>query len=79
MTEAHGSDPSPIARRGSVVRTLRAVGGAFFGVRKSSDLERDMRELNPLHLVVAGVVAAAAFVGLLVVAVNWIVGSGIAR
>ncbi len=68
-----------VRRKASFGRTLRAVGGSFFGVRKSKDLERDASELNPLHIVVAGIVAAALFVAVLVLLVNWVIGSGIAR
>lgn len=69
---------SPIRRKASLGRTLKAVGWSFFGVRKSSDLERDTGELNPLHVAIAGVVAAAVFVGALVVLVKWVIASGVA-
>jgi len=65
-------------RKASPLRTLLAVVWSFFGVRKSKDLERDVGELNPLHLVVAGVVVAALFVGALIALVNWVIKSGVA-
>ena len=65
-------------RKGSFGQTMRAVAWSFFGVRKSKDLERDVSELNPLHIVVAGVVVAALFVVALIVLVNWVIGSGVA-
>jgi len=69
----------PAARRkASLARTLGAVGWSFFGVRKARDLERDANELNPLHVVIAGVVVAVLFVVALVVLVNWIIASGVA-
>ncbi len=67
-----------VRRKGSLGRTLLAVFWSFFGVRKSRDLARDVGELNPLHIVVAGIVAAAIFVTALVVIVNWVIGSGVA-
>ena len=67
-----------VRRKGSLARTLGAVGWSFFGVRKSRDLERDAAELNPLHLVVVGVVVALLFVVALVGLVNWVVASGVA-
>jgi len=70
---------SALARRGSVLRTLKAVAWSFFGVRKSSEHARDLEQLNPLHLIVAGIVAAAIFVGALVALVGWITSSGVAR
>jgi hypothetical protein len=35
-------------------------------------------ELNPIHLVVAGVIVAAVFVGALIALVNWVIKSGVA-
>ena len=65
-------------RKGSFVQTMKAVAWSFFGVRKSRYLERDVSELNPLHLVVAGVVVAALFVVALIALVNWVITSGVA-
>ena len=75
-----GSDVEPHAgrRKASLGRTLLAVVWSFFGVRKSKDLERDVGELNPLHLVIAGVAVAALFVVALVALVNWVIRSGVA-
>ncbi len=67
-----------VRRKASLGRTLLAVFWSFFGVRKSRDLARDVGELNPLHIVIAGVIAAAIFVGVLIVLVQWIIGSGVA-
>jgi diacylglycerol kinase len=66
------------ARPGSVLRTFKAVAWSFFGVRQASQYEKDLAQLNPVHVVVAGVVAAAAFVLALVLLVKWVVGSGVA-
>ena len=67
-----------VRRKGSLGRTLLAVVWSFSGVRKSKDLERDVGELNPLHVVIAGVIVAALFVVALIVLVNWVIGSGVA-
>ena len=67
-----------VRRKGSRARTLLAVAWSFFGVRKAKDLERDVGELNPLHVVIAGVIVAALFVVALIVLVNWVIGSGVA-
>jgi hypothetical protein len=66
------------ARRGSFGQTMRAVAWSFFGVRRSADYERDVQRLNPVHVVIAGVLGAVVFVGLLIALVRWIVGSGVA-
>ncbi len=65
-------------RKASLGQTLRAVAWSFFGIRRSADYERDVQRLNPVHVIIAGVVSAIAFVGLLVVLVRWVVGSGVA-
>ena len=76
---ARGSDVPPSPRRGSLLRTVRAVAWSFFGVRKSRDLERDVSELKPLHVIVVGVAVAVAFVLALVLLVNWVIASGVAQ
>jgi len=58
---------------------VRAVAWSFFGVRKSRDLERDVAELKPVHVIVVGVAVAAVFVVGLVLLVNWIIASGVAK
>ena len=62
----------------SIVRTFKAVAWSFFGVRKGSEYEKDVSQLNPVHVIVAGIVAAAVFVLGLVLLVKWVIGSGVA-
>lgn len=62
----------------NVVRAFKAVAWSFFGIRKGSEYERDVAELKPQHVIVAGIVSAALFVVVLVVVVKWVVGSGVA-
>jgi hypothetical protein len=63
------------ARKGSFLQTMRAVAWSFFGIRRSAGLEQDVKQLNPIHVIVAGVLAAALFVLLLVALVHWVIGS----
>jgi hypothetical protein len=67
-----------VARPGSFLQTLRAVAGSFFGVRRAADYEQDVQRLNPVHVIVAGVAAAALFVAAVAVLVRWVVSSGVA-
>lgn len=67
-----------VQRRGSFAQTARAVAWSFFGVRRSRDYEQDVSRINPLHVVIAGLLGAAIFVGGLVLLVKLIVGSGVA-
>ena len=66
------------SRRGAFPQTLRAVGWSFFGVRRSADQAQDIQKLNPVHVVIGGVLAAVAFIAALIVLVRWVVGSGVA-
>ena len=67
-----------LQRSGSFAGTLRAVLWSFFGVRKGADYDRDVSQLNPLHVIVAGVLVALLLVVGLLLLVNWVVGSGVA-
>ena len=71
--------PPPAIKPASFLRSLRAVAWSFFGVRKSLDYERDVAELNPRHVIIAGVLAAIAFVLMLVGLVSWVLSSGVAK
>jgi len=62
------------ARSGSFLQTLSAVLWSFFGVRKGRDHDRDMASLNPVHVIITGVLAGALFVVSLVVLVQFILG-----
>jgi hypothetical protein len=66
---------SPYARRGSVVGTFKAVAWAFLGIRARGAHEADIANLNPVHLIIVGVVCAAVFVTTLLFIVRWAVGS----
>jgi hypothetical protein len=66
------------AGKGGMLATMRAVGWSFLGIRRASDYEKDVQRLNPVHVVIAGVVGAAMFIGVLVLVVKWVVGSGVA-
>lgn len=50
------------ARRPNLLQTVSAVLWSFFGVRKGRDHDRDMAQLNPVHVVITGVVFGILFV-----------------
>ena len=66
-------------RKGSFAQTMKAVAWSFFGVRKSRDYEQDVAQLNPVHVIIAGIVGAVVFIGVLLLVVNWIIASGVAK
>ncbi len=59
-------------RPGSVVDTVKAVLWGFLGVRRKSDFQQDVAKLNPIHLLVTGVVLAFLFVAVLMGIVFWV-------
>ncbi len=78
MSDARNGLKDAVARRGSFVQTVRAVAWSFLGIRRADGLAQDVQKLNPVHLLLAGVLGAALFVAALVLLVNWVIGSGIA-
>jgi Protein of unknown function (DUF2970) len=62
-----------IERKLSILDTFKAVGSAFFGVRGRSAHERDLSRLNPLHLVIAGLIMAVLLILILLVIVRVVV------
>jgi hypothetical protein len=65
------------ARPASFVQTMRAVAWSFLGIRQRAGFEQDVQQLNPKHVVIAGVLGAAVFVVVLIVLVSWVVNSGV--
>ena len=65
-------------RRGSLLQTLRAVAWSLLGIRRSDGYAQDVSKLNPVHVIIAGVVGGLLFVLALVLLVRWVVGSGVA-
>lgn len=59
-------------RKGSLLDTVRAVLWGFLGVRRKSDFQHDIAKLNPIHLLVVGVVLAFVFVAVLMGIVFWV-------
>ncbi len=66
-------------RKGSFWQTLKAVAWSFFGVRKASGYAQDVAQINPVHVIVAGVLAAVFFVVGLILLVGWVIDSGVAQ
>lgn len=71
----HDNDGSEAPRREAGFRqTIVAVLWSFFGVRKREGYERDAAQLNPVHVIIAGILAAIVFVLALVVVVQMVAG-----
>ncbi len=60
-------------RKGSILGTVKAILWGFLGVRRNTDYQKDIASLNPIHIIVVGIVMAMLFVLGLIVLVNWVV------
>ncbi len=65
---------APHKRKGSVFRTIKAVMWSFVGLRARGDYEKDIAQLNPVHIVIAGFIGVVVFVGGLILLATWVVG-----
>ena len=79
MNKADSGLKGAVARKGSFLQTMKAVAWSFFGVRKSADYERDVNQLNPVHVVIAAVIGVVLFIVALLILVNWVLASGVAK
>lgn len=61
-------------RKGSIFRTVKAVMWSFVGLRARGDYEQDVAQLNPVHIIVVGLVGVFVFVGSLILLATWVVG-----
>jgi len=60
-------------RKASFAATMKAVFWSFFGVRKKRDYEEDAAQLNPVHVIIAGLIGAALFIAILIIIVRMVV------
>ena len=67
------TQPAVHRRKGSLVATVKAVLWGFLGVRRQADYQQDIARLNPIHIVVVGILMAMLFVVGLILLVNWVV------
>jgi hypothetical protein len=59
-------------RRGSLLRTVKAVAWSFVGIRKNSEYQEDLDKLNPIHIIAVALVGVALLVAGLIALVNWV-------
>ncbi len=62
-------------RKLNFFQTLKAIAWAMFGVRKGSGYQEDVSKLNPVHLVIAGLLCGVLFVAGLVMVVRLAISS----
>lgn len=55
-------------------RSLRMVGWGLLGIRKSDEYQKDLAQVNPFHVILAGFIVVVLLVLALLGIVNWVVG-----
>ena len=75
MSKADEPLAESVQRKLSFFQTLRAVLWAMFGVRKGAGLRNDVAKLNPVHVILAGLMFGVVFVVGLVMLVRVIVSN----
>lgn len=63
----------PHQHKASLWRTIVAVLWSFIGLRSRNEFQKDVAQLNPIHLIVVGLLLALLFVLGLLALVNWMV------
>ena len=63
----------PHQRKGSFLRTVKAVLWSFIGLRSRAEFNKDAAQLNPIHLIAVGLVLGLLFVLGLLALVTWVV------
>ena len=64
----------PGAKTASPLQVAKAVFWSFFGVRRRAEHEKDLAQIKPVQVVIAGLIGAAIFVSSLVLLVRFIIG-----
>ena len=57
----------------SFLDTVKAVSWSFLGIRKTSEYQKDLEKLNPLHIITVAIVMVIVMVIGLIVLVNYVV------
>lgn len=64
-----------VQRKLNFFQTLKAILWAMFGVRKGSGLKDDIAKLNPVHVILAGLLFGILFVVTLIILAQVIVSN----
>jgi amino acid transporter len=59
------------ANKASIWRTVVSIAWAFFGVRKDSDYQEDIKQLNIFHIIFVGIAGCFLLVIGLMLAAKW--------
>lgn len=59
--------------RASFGRSVKLVAWSLLGIRSKSGYQQDLAKVNPMHVVLVGLVAVLLLVAGLIALVNWVV------
>jgi hypothetical protein len=57
----------------SLLQSLKFVAWSFVGIRSKKGYQEDLSKVNPIHVVMVGLVSALVIVIALIGLVNWVV------
>ena len=60
-------------KKSSFMQSMKAVMWGFLGVRKQAGLQEDVASLSFVHIIIAGVIGALIFMGILLLIVKAVV------
>lgn len=66
-------DSDPLVPRASFWRSVKLVAWSFLGIRSNREYQQDLAKVNPVHVVLVGLVAVLLLVVGLIVLVNLVV------
>jgi len=72
MSEANAVPGNGV--RPSLLRSLKTVAWSFIGIRSRAGFEEDAAKVNPLHVLLAGVITVLVLVVSLIGLATWVVG-----
>jgi hypothetical protein len=72
MSEANVVSANAV--RPSLLRSLKTVAWSFIGIRSRAGFEEDAAKVNPLHVLLAGVITVLVLVVSLIGVATWVVG-----
>lgn len=59
----------------SFLRSIQLVAWSFMGIRSAKGYREDLSQVNPIHVVLVGLVLALSMVAGLIGLVHWVVAS----
>ncbi|HEX5342819.1 MAG TPA: DUF2970 domain-containing protein [Duganella sp.] len=62
-----------MSKKPGFLYSVKAVLWSFVGLRRKRDFDEDQQGMNPLHIIIAALLAVAVFIGVLITIVKLVV------